>query len=170
MTRSITILALASASLLAACSTTGPIRTEPAAPAQAGGGSWAYVAANRAETAKLAYGIAGTDAVGLMFQCALPQVRLIFFPPEGEPAAKAAHMTSGKTKGSYPLSPPKADGGYPTLEARLAAADPVLNNFAATGQLTLTVGRDTRNLDTRAERERAAVRAFRGACAGPKSP
>jgi hypothetical protein len=73
-------------------------------------------------------------------------------------------MVSGKAKGAYPLAAPKADGGYPALEARLAAADPVLNSFAATGQLTLSIGRDTRNLDTRAERERAAVRAFRGAC------
>lgn len=168
MQRSITILALAGASLLAACSTTGPTRPTPAAPAQPGGGAWAYVPANRAETAKLAYGVAGTDAVGLMFQCALPQVRLIFFPPEGEPIAKTARMVSGKTKGTYPLAQPKSDGGYASLEARLPAADPVLTSFAATGQLTLSVGRDTRNLDTRADRERAAVRAFRGACPAPK--
>lgn len=162
MKRLITGAAVAGASLLAACTTVSP--PKPAAPVQAGGGAWAYVPASRAETAKLAYGVAGTDAVGLMFQCALPLVRLIFFPPEGEPLAKAARMTSGKAKGTYPLTAPKADGGFPALEARLSAADPVLNSFAATGQLTLSIGRDTRNLDTRAERERAAVRAFRGAC------
>lgn len=166
MKRSITVLALAGASLLAACGTVNAPR--PSAPVQAGGGAWAYVPASRSETAKLAYGIAGTDAVGLMFQCARPDVRLIFFPPEGETPAKSARLVSGKAKASYPLAAPKGDGGDASLEARLPAAAPVLAAFGDTGRLTLTVGRDTRNLDTRAERERAAVRAFRGACPPPK--
>lgn len=145
---------------LAACSTVAPPKPAPKGPA--GAGAWAFAPASREESAKLGYGVEGTDSVGLMLRCAQPRVRLEIFPTEGH-APRRIVLQSGKARGAYPLARPKDDDGYPILEALMNAADPVLEAFVATGQLIA----DGVNLDARTGAERTAIRAFRGACPKP---
>lgn len=146
------IAALSVGALLAACATTTPPR-----PMAQGRGAWTYSNAGRTEAAKLTYGVPNTDNVGLMLLCAQPRVKVWLPTPDHAPPRRIA-LRSGKAHGAYPLAAgPKGDG---VLEASMPAADPVLDAFAASGELIA----DNTRLDARAATERAAVRAFRGAC------
>lgn len=144
------LAALSLSALLAACATTPPPK-----PLTQGRGAWSYVGPGRTEPAKLAYGSPNSDDVGLMLLCAQPQVRIWLPSPPVAPPRQIA-LRSGKAHGVYPL---KSDGDA-VLQASMPAADPVLDAFATSGELVA----DSTRLDARAANERAAVRAFRGAC------
>jgi hypothetical protein len=144
------LAALSLGALLAACATTPPPK-----PLTQGRGAWSFAPANRSEPAKLAYGIPNSDDVGLMLLCAPPRVKIWLSQPAAAPPKRIA-LRSGKAHGVYALSPE----GEALLQAFMPAADPVLDAFAASGELIA----DQTRLDARAPGERAAVRAFRGAC------
>ncbi|MCI3134891.1 hypothetical protein [Phenylobacterium aquaticum] len=144
------LAALSLSALLAACATTPPPK-----PLSQGRGAWSFAPANRSESAKLAYGIPNSDDVGLMLLCAQPRVKIWMSQPAAAPPKKIA-LRSGKAHGVYPLAPE----GEALLQATMPAADPVLDAFAASGELIA----DQTRLDARAANERAAIRAFRGAC------
>ncbi|WP_304188244.1 hypothetical protein [Phenylobacterium aquaticum] len=157
MTRRLALAcALAACALLAACATTPPPK-----PLTQGRGAWTYAPADRAEPAKLTYGAANSDNVGLMLLCAQPRVKL-WLPAPATAAPKSIALRSGKAHGVYPLA--AVPDGEALLQAAMPAADPLLDAFAASGELIA----DSTRLDARAAGERAAVRAFRGACPAPR--
>lgn len=120
-------------------------------------------------SAKLAYGQANSDNVGLMLQCArgsrMVDVSDLMVAPDGRAPSTPSRtllLTSGTDRAT--LSAERADGdGATFLVARTRADTGPLANFRRTGRMT--VGSDARAYPIAAKPgERAAIEQFFSAC------
>jgi hypothetical protein len=126
------------------------------------GPAWSYFFDG--QEAKLAYGRANSDEVGLMMTCT-PHSGSVLVSGAATPDKPRLILASGKTVSTLagtaqddPLS------GSTVVEARARLRDAAISNFARTGRLTLV--RDGRPIDMPASSgDRDSVRRFFSACA-----
>jgi hypothetical protein len=127
--------------------------------------TWAYVEGSKAEGPKLAFGVAHTDELSVVFFCD-PSTDFVAFdvPAALELSTGSATLKSGAVARVYDSMATLEVDPYEVLHFKTGRRDPVLKAFATSGRLALDVHDGFVPHDAKTTAERAAVARFAKAC------
>ena len=116
-------------------------------------------------SAKLAYGLANSDDVGLMLECDKGSGRIAVSDVARGPVPNQLTLIAGQGRSDLAVRPEAdAEGGSPILQGAASVDSPALKAFRGSGQIEVRMG-DVRYDVTATAAERIGVARFFAACA-----